>query len=208
MSNIPTISHTQLFINGAFQTATNGETFSTYDPANAKVIADVSLAGQEDVDLAVSAARRALSGPWGNMSGRERGNILFKLADLIDQHQEKLARLEVYNNGKPINEALGYDIPSSASTIRYFAGWADKIEGKTIPTTRDFFTYTLKEPVGVCGLIIPWNFPLAMAAWKLGPCLAAGCTAILKPAEQTPLTVLSKISDLVYTVRPKIRFKV
>lgn len=115
---------------------------------------------------------------------------MMRWADLIDDHAEELARLEVVDNGKPIAEALGYDIPSSAATIRYFAGWADKIEGRTIPIAGPHFTYTRREPVGVCALIVPWNFPLAMASWKLGPCLASGCTAILKPAEQTPLTAL------------------
>lgn len=181
----------QLLIDGRFQDSVSHKTFATIDPATEQIIADVAEGDEADVELAVRAARKALEqGPWATMDARERGRIMMKWADLIDAHQEELAQLEVLDNGKPINEALGYDIPSSAATIRYFAGWADKIEGKTIPVSGPYFTYTRKEPVGVCGLIIPWNFPLAMASWKLGPCLAAGCTAILKPAEQTPLTAL------------------
>ncbi|KTD61776.1 aldehyde dehydrogenase family protein [Legionella spiritensis] len=185
------IKQTGLLINGRFSPSRSEKTFETVSPITGKVITSVALAGQTDVDEAVEAARRALEqGPWGKMDARERGHILLKWADLIDRHKEELAKLEVLDNGKPLNEALGYDIPSAAATIRYFAGWADKIEGRTIPVSGHFFTYTQKEPVGVCGLIIPWNFPLAMAAWKLGPCLAAGCSALLKPAEQTPLTAL------------------
>ncbi|QDP72933.1 aldehyde dehydrogenase family protein [Legionella israelensis] len=186
-----TIRQTELLINGIFQPSVSEKTFDTLSPITGEVITSVALAEKEDVDKAVKAAREALeNGPWSKMDARQRGKILLKWADLIEKHQEELAKLEVLDNGKPLNEALGYDIPAAASTIRYFAGWADKIEGKTIPVSGNFFTYTQKEPVGVCGLIIPWNFPLAMAAWKLGPCLAAGCTALLKPAEQTPLTAL------------------
>jgi len=182
---------TGLLINGTFQASQKEKTFQTISPITGEPIIDISLAEQDDVDRAVNAARKALEdGPWSKMDARERGRLLLKWADLIEQHQDELAKLEVLDNGKPISEAKGYDIPSAASTIRYFAGWADKIEGKTIPVSGPYFSYTLKEPVGVCGLIIPWNFPLAMATWKLGPCLAAGCTALLKPAEQTPLTAL------------------
>lgn len=185
------IKQTNLLINGQFTPSHSGKTFETICPISEEVIADVALADESDVDSAVQAARNALhTGPWSRMDARERGSILYKWADLIDKHQEELAKLEVLDNGKPISQALLYDVPSAAATLRYFAGWADKIEGKTIPVTGPFFTYTRKEPVGVCGLIIPWNFPLAMAAWKLGPCLASGCTALLKPAEQTPLTAL------------------
>lgn len=184
------IHQTKLLINGQFKAAQSGKTFDTISPITEERIASISLAGKEDVDEAVKSARNALNGPWSKMSARERGLILFKWADLIDKHRDELAKLEVLDNGKPINEAKGYDIPSAAATIRYFAGWADKIEGKTIPINGDCFTYTHKVPVGICGLIIPWNFPLAMAAWKLGPSLAAGCTVLLKPAEQTPLTAL------------------
>lgn len=185
------VGPTQLLINGRFQASVSEKTFATVDPVTEEVIAEVAEGQHEDVNLAVIAARQALEqGPWATMDARERGRLLFKWADLIESHQEELAKLEVLDNGKPIREALAYDIPGAVATIRYFAGWADKIEGKTIPIAGPHFTYTRKEPIGVCGLIIPWNFPLAMAAWKLGPCLAAGCAAILKPAEQTPLTAL------------------
>lgn len=184
------IHQNKLLINGKFKDSHSQQTFDSINPATEEVIASVALADEQDVDEAVRAARKALEGHWGKMSARARAKCMFRWADLIEKHQEELAMLEVLDNGKPINEAFGYDIPSTAATIRYFAGWADKIEGKTIPVDGDFLTYTRKEPVGVCGLIIPWNFPLAMAAWKLGPCLAAGCTALLKPAEQTPLSVL------------------
>src|SRR5690606_23277312 len=141
--------------------------------------------------LAVLAAKKAFEeGPWSKMSARERGHLLYKWADLMEKHSDYLAKLEVIDTGKPMSDATQWDIPGSIATIRYFAGWADKIHGKTIPVAGPFLTYTRREPIGVCGLIIPWNYPLAMAAWKLGPALAAGCTAVLKPAEQTPLTAL------------------
>jgi aldehyde dehydrogenase (NAD+) len=185
------VRQTKALIGGDFTNSSSGKTFSTIDPSTEEKIAEIAEGGAEDIDRAVQAARKALeNGPWATMSARDRGRLMMKWADLIDEHAEELARLEVLDNGKPIGEALGYDIPSSAATIRYFAGWADKIEGRTIPVAGPHFTYTRREPVGVCGLIIPWNFPLAMAAWKLGPCLASGCTAVLKPAEQTPLTAL------------------
>lgn len=185
------VRQTRMLIGGEFRDSVSGKTFKTIDPVTEEVIAEVAEGDADDIDLAVRAARQAFDeGPWMRMDARQRGRLMLKWADLIDAHGEELARLEVLDNGKPINEALGYDIPSAAATIRYFAGWADKIEGKTIPVAGPFFTFTRKEPVGVCGLIIPWNFPLAMASWKLGPALAAGCTAILKPAEQTPLTAL------------------
>jgi aldehyde dehydrogenase (NAD+) len=186
--NIPRI---QLLIDGKFQDSQSNKTFDSINPVTEEVIAHVAEGDAADIDLAVKAARRAFEeGPWSKMDARERGRLMMKWADLIDAHQEEFARLEVLDNGKPIAEALGYDIPSAAATIRYFAGWADKLEGKTIPVSGPYFTHTRREPVGVCGLIIPWNFPLAMAAWKLGPALAAGCATILKPAEQTPLTAL------------------
>lgn len=189
--NLVKIPQTQLLIDGKFQHSQSGKTFESINPVTEEVIARVAEGDAADIDLAVMAAVRALEeGPWGKMDARERGRLMMKWADLIDLNQEAFARLEVLDNGKPMMEALGYDIPSAAATIRYFAGWADKIEGKTIPVSGPYFTHTRREPVGVCGLIIPWNFPLAMAAWKLGPALAAGCTTILKPAEQTPLTAL------------------
>lgn len=185
------IPQTQLLIDGKFQASQSGKTFDSINPVTEEAVAHIAEGDEADIDLAVAAATRALEqGSWARMDARERGRVMMKWADLIDENQQAMARLEVLDNGKPIVEALGYDIPSAAATIRYFAGWADKVEGKTIPISGPYFTHTRREPVGVCGLIIPWNFPLAMAAWKLGPALAAGCTTILKPAEQTPLTAL------------------
>lgn len=185
------VKQTKLFINGRFQPSVSGKTFKTFSPVTEKEICEVALAEQADVDLAVKAARIALEqGPWHTMDARQRGLLLFKWADLLEQNLDELARLEVLDNGKPLKDAIGYDVPNCIATLRYFAGWADKIEGKTIPVSSGFFSFTRREPVGVCGLIIPWNYPLSMAAWKLGPCLASGCTAILKPAEQTPLSAL------------------
>ncbi|MGE0408780.1 MAG: aldehyde dehydrogenase family protein [Amphiplicatus sp.] len=183
------IRQTKLLIDGEFSPSASGKTFQTIDPSTEEVVAEIAEGGAEDVERAVAAARKALSA-WSAMDARERGRLMLKWADLIDAHRDELARLEVLDNGKPLRDALGYDMPGAAATIRYFAGWADKIEGRTIPVSGPFFTHTRREPVGVCGLIIPWNYPLPMAAWKLGPALAAGCTTVLKPAEQTPLTAL------------------
>lgn len=185
------IRQTHLLIDGEFCDAESGKTFATLDPSTEEVIADVAEADAADVDRAVRAARKALTeGPWSAMDARQRGRLLLRWADLIEDNTEELARLESLDNGKTLKESLGYDIPSAAAVIRYFGGWADKLHGRTIPVPGPYFTYTRLEPVGVCGQIIPWNFPLAMAAWKLGPALAAGCTSVLKPAEQTPLTAL------------------
>ena len=185
------IRQTKMLVDGELSPSASGRTFETIDPVTEESIASIPEGTEEDVDRAVRAARRALEdGPWSKMDARERGRLLGKWADLIDAHRDELAHLESLDTGKPLAESLGYDIPSSAAVIRYFAGWADKLHGQTIPTPGSFFTYTRREPVGVCGQIIPWNFPLAMAAWKIGPALAAGCTSVLKPAEQTPLTAL------------------
>lgn len=185
------VRQTRLLIDGEFQDALSGKTFATVDPVTEEEIAAVAEGDADDIDRAVQAARRALDeGPWSSMSARERGKTLLRFADLLETHTEELARLEVIDNGKTLRECLGYDIPSAAAIIRYFGGWADKIEGRNLPIPGDFFSFTRREPVGVCGQIIPWNFPLAMASWKLGPALAAGCTTVLKPAEQTPLSAL------------------
>jgi aldehyde dehydrogenase (NAD+) len=183
------LPRTELLIDGAFVESAGGKRFATVNPATEETIAQVAEGGREDVDRAVRAAHGALS-TWSRMDARERGKRLARWADLIDEHREELGRLESLDNGKPLTESLGYDAPSAAATIRYFAGWADKLEGRTIPVSGPYFSYTRPEPVGVCGHIIPWNFPMPMAAWKLGPALAAGCTSVLKPAEQTPLTAL------------------
>ncbi len=188
------IRQTKNLIDGRWVDAAGGQTFETYNPATGEVIAHVAAGGKEDVDRAVAAARRQFDGgPWSKFSARDRGKLLYKLADLIEQNQEELARLEVLNNGKPIREVRAADLPLVISTFRYFAGWADKVYGETIPVDKamgNFFTYTRKEPVGVAGQIIPWNFPMLMVCWKWAPALAAGCTVVLKPAEQTPLTAL------------------
>jgi len=169
------------------------KTFSTTNPATGEVLTQVGEASASDVDRAVSAARKAFedrSAPWRKLSASERGRLIWKLADLIEKNLEELAELETLDNGKPIFESRYIDMPMVIDVLRYYAGWATKIYGETINTFENSFTYTLREPVGVVGLIVPWNFPLLIASWKLGPALACGNTIILKPAEQTPLTTL------------------
>jgi betaine-aldehyde dehydrogenase len=180
----------QLFIGGEWVDAESGKTFSTPNPATGAPLADVAEADKADVDKAVAAARKAFEGKWAKTSARERGRLLNKLAQLVETHAKELAALETADNGKPIRESLYIDVPQVVENLEYFAGWATKIEGETIPVPGPFFNYTLREPVGVCGQIIPWNFPLLMAAWKIAPALAAGNTIVLKPAEQTPVTAL------------------
>jgi acyl-CoA reductase-like NAD-dependent aldehyde dehydrogenase len=182
-----------LLIGGASRPAADGRTFDTLDPATGNVIAAVPQAGAADVDDAVAAARAAFeeSSPWRKMSALERGRRIAALADLLEQNADELAELESLDNGKPLKFARHVDLAGSIAHLHYFAGWPSKIEGDTIPiATPDVFCYTRREPVGVCAQIIPWNFPLLMAAWKISPALAAGCTIVLKPAEQTPLTAL------------------
>jgi aldehyde dehydrogenase (NAD+) len=169
------------------------KTFETINPATAEVLTRVADSSAGDVDRAVQAARKALedrSGAWRKMSASERGRLMWKLADLIEKNIDELAELETLDNGKPIFESRHVDMPMVTDVLRYYAGWATKIHGETVNTFESAFTYTLREPVGVVGLIIPWNFPLLLASWKLGPALACGCTVVLKPAEQTPLTAL------------------
>ena len=180
----------QLFIDGQWVDAESGKTFTTPNPATGEPLAEVAEADKADIDKAVTAARRAFEGKWSKMSARDRGRLLFKLAQLIEERAKYLAELETADNGKPIRESLYVDLPQVAENFEYFAGWATKIEGETIPVPGKMFNYTLREPVGVCGQIIPWNFPLLMAAWKLAPALAAGNTVVLKPAEQTPVTAM------------------
>src|SRR5687768_16437042 len=180
----------QLFIDGQWVDAVSGKTFTTPNPATGENLAEVSEADKADIDKAVNAARRAFEGKWSKMSARDRGRILYKLAKLIEEHSAELAALETADNGKPIKESTYVDLPQVAENFEYFAGWATKIEGETIPVPGQMFNYTLREPVGVCGQIIPWNFPLLMAAWKLAPALAAGNTVVLKPAEQTPVNAM------------------
>ncbi len=189
-SPAPSITQTRLLINNEWVDPVDGGTFETYNPATGQVIAKVSSAGPKDVDLAVRAARRAVeTGPWSKLDAADRGKMLFKLADLVDANASELANLESLNCGKTITDSKG-DLQGVANTLRYYAGWADKIEGKTVPVRGSFLCYTLRQPVGVVGQIIPWNFPLLMLAWKWGPALACGNSIVLKPAEQTPLTAL------------------
>jgi aldehyde dehydrogenase (NAD+) len=186
----PKVANQKLFINGKWVDAKSGKTFPTLNPATGQVICQVAEADAADVDLAVKAARAALDGPWGRMNGSDRARLMNKLADKIEGNLEELAALETFDNGKPISDSLAADLPLTIKCYRYYAGWADKITGKTIPVDGNFFCYTRHEPIGVVGQIIPWNFPLLMQAWKWGPALACGNTIVLKPAEQTPLTAL------------------
>jgi aldehyde dehydrogenase (NAD+) len=178
-------------IDGQWVNSASGKTFPTLNPATEEVIAHVQEGDAADIDRAAKAARKAFdSGPWSKMDARDRGRLLYKLADLIEANLEELAQLEVLDNGKPISEARHADLPLVVDCLRYYAGWADKIHGETIPVRGNYFCYSRREPVGVAGQIIPWNFPLLMVAWKWGPALAAGCTVVMKPAEQTPLSCL------------------
>src|SRR5215467_13620671 len=187
----PKVKDQPLFIGGKWQDSVSGKTFETLNPATGQPICQVAEGDKADIDLAVKAARKAFeSGPWPRMSAAERGRLLNRLADLVEHNKEELAALESLDNGKPYRDALNADLPLTIKCYRYYAGWADKNHGKTIPVEGNYFCYTKHEPVGVVGQIIPWNFPLLMQAWKWGPALAAGCTIILKPAEQTPLTAL------------------
>jgi acyl-CoA reductase-like NAD-dependent aldehyde dehydrogenase len=181
----------KLLIGADWVDAADGRTFETIDPSTGKVICEVAQAGAEDVERAAQAARTALEGPWANMPAAGRSQLINKLADLIEANAAELAEIESLDNGKPVKMAGIVDLPQTVAHLRYYAGWPTKIEGETIPVSwPEMFTYTLKEPVGVCGQIIPWNFPLLMASWKISPALAAGCTVILKPAEQTPLSAI------------------
>ncbi|MGA2413465.1 MAG: aldehyde dehydrogenase family protein [Candidatus Sulfotelmatobacter sp.] len=193
----------KMLINGNWVNSISGKTFPTYNPATGEVLAQVAEGDREDIEQAVKAARRAFDrGPWRRMTASERGRLIWKLADLLEEHVEEFAYLESLDNGKPLNIARAADVPLAVDLFRYMAGWATKIEGNTIPISvpytpgANYLAYTLREPVGVAGQIIPWNFPLLMAAWKLGPALATGCTVVLKPAEQTPLSAL-RLGDLI-----------
>src|SRR5580704_6348799 len=194
----------KMLINGKWVDAQSGKTFPTYNPATGEVLSRVAEGDKADIDLAVKAARAAFeTGPWATMSPSDRGKLMWRLADLLEKNAEEFSQLESLDNGKPLKVARAGDIPLSIDNFRYFAGWATKIEGNTIPLglrqPGKFFAYTLREPVGVVGQIIPWNFPLLMAVWKLSPALAAGCTIVLKPAEQTPLTAL-RLGELITEV--------
>ena len=186
-----------MLIDGRWVQAKSGKSFPTYDPSTGEVMAQVAEGDSADIDLAVRAARDAFDkGPWKNIKPSDRGKLIWKLADLLEKHLEEFAQLESLDNGKPLTIARAADVPLAVDLFRYMAGWATKIEGNSIPISvpylpgAEFLAYTRREPVGVVGQIIPWNFPLLMAAWKLGPALAVGCTIVMKPAEQTPLSAL------------------
>lgn len=187
---------TKMLINGKWVDAASGRTFATYNPATEEMIAHVAEGDREDINLAVDAARKAFENKnWRKMDARDRGRLMYKLADLIERDKEQLAALETLDNGKPISESRTADLPLVIDCLRYYAGWADKLQGSVVPIRGNNLCYLKREPVGVAGQIIPWNFPMLMVAWKWGPALAAGCTIVLKPAEQTPLTAL-KMGEL------------
>ena len=180
----------RLFIGGEWQDAESGKTFEVIDPARAEVVTEVAEADAADIDRAVRAAREAFEGDWRKMMPRQRGRLMWKLAERLEERKDEIALVETLNNGKPLFES-GIDVAMAIQTYEYYAGWATKIEGETIPVSVPYqFNYTLREPIGVVGAIVPWNFPLNLASWKVAPALAAGCTVILKPASETPLTAL------------------
>lgn len=184
----------QLFIDGEFTDALSGETLATLNPHDNSVLANVALAAQADVDRAVTAAQKAFPS-WSRLPAAERGRILLKLADLIEENTEELARLESLDTGHPLRDSRMLDVPRTAGCYRYFGGMADKFQGETIPVEAGFLNYTLREPVGVVGQVVPWNFPLMFTSWKMAPALAAGNCIVMKPAEITPLSSL-KIAEL------------
>jgi acyl-CoA reductase-like NAD-dependent aldehyde dehydrogenase len=186
-----TLMRKQLFIDGEWRDSASGQTLEVINPATEEVVATVPAADRADVDAAVAAARAALTGPWGQMSARDRGRLIWRLGEKLMERADEVARLETLHNGKPIFESRQIEVPASAECLQYYAGWADKIHGETIPVKGSYLTYTLREPVGVVAAIVPWNFPLLLTTWKVGPALACGNTVIIKPASQTPLTALA-----------------
>jgi betaine-aldehyde dehydrogenase len=189
---------TQLFIGGQFVDAANGETLATLNPHDNSVIAAVSMAGRADIDRAVDAARAAFPA-WSALSASDRGKLLLRLADKVEANAEQLARLESTDTGHPLRDSRSLDVPRTALCFRYFGGMADKFEGNVIPVDAGFLNYTSREPIGVVGQVVPWNFPLMFTSWKLGPALAAGNCVVMKPAELTPLSSL-KIAELMAEV--------
>jgi acyl-CoA reductase-like NAD-dependent aldehyde dehydrogenase len=181
----------KLYINGEWRLAETGQLIDVINPATEEVIASVASAGSGDVDAAVAAARAALEGPWSRLPARERGRIIWQIGERLMARADEIARLETLHNGKPISESRSIEIPAAAECFQYYAGWADKIHGETIPVKGAYLTYSLREPVGVVAAIVPWNFPLLLTAWKVAPALACGNTVIVKPATQTPLTALA-----------------
>ena len=190
-SNDVALETGRLYIAGEWQDSASGATFTTWNPSTGEPLAEVAEAREEDVDRAVGAARAAFdAGEWTGLPARKRAAILFRMAEAIEARADELARLESLDNGKPFREARAFDVTGAAETFRYYAGWVDKMEGEVLPPIGSYLNYTRREPVGVCGQIIPWNYPFQMAAWKVAPALACGNTVVLKPAEQTPLTAL------------------
>ncbi|HEU4926690.1 MAG TPA: aldehyde dehydrogenase family protein [Vicinamibacterales bacterium] len=181
----------RLFINNEWRPSSSGRTMPVVNPATEEVIAEVPSADRGDVDLAVAAARAALAGPWSKLSARERGRLVRRLGERLMERADDVARLETLHNGKPISESRQIEIPAAAECFEYYGGWSDKVMGETIPVKGNHLTYTLREPVGVVAAIVPWNFPLLLAAWKIAPALACGNVVIVKPASQTPLTALA-----------------
>src|SRR4051812_21759585 len=184
-----------LLINNEWRASAAGTTMDVVNPATEEVIAQVPSAAASDLDAAVSAARAALNGPWGKMSARERGRLVRKIGERLLERADEVARLETLHNGKPISESRHIEIPAAAECFEYYGGWSDKVMGETIPVKGDYLTYTLREPIGVVAAIVPWNFPLLLASWKVAPALACGNTVVLKPASQTPLTAIA-LGDL------------
>ncbi|XP_042503103.1 aldehyde dehydrogenase family 2 member B7, mitochondrial-like [Macadamia integrifolia] len=192
------INHTQLLINGQFVDAASGKTFPTLDPRTGDVIAHVAEGDKEDINRAVAAARKAFDeGPWPKMTAYERSCIIYRFADLLEKHNDEIATLETWDNGKPYEQAAKIEVPMLTRLMRYYAGWADKIHGLTVPADGPYHVQTLHEPIGVAGQIIPWNFPLLMYGWKIGPALACSNTVVMKTAEQTPLSALY-VSNLLH----------
>ena len=189
--SVTAVDQKQLFINNEWRAASSAKTMDVINPATEEVCATVASAGADDLNAAVDAARAALNGPWGQMSARERGRLVRKLGERLMERADEVSRLETLHNGKPIMESRQIEIPLAAECFEYYGGWSDKVMGETIPIKGNYLNYTLREPLGVCAAIVPWNFPLLIAVWKIAPALATGNTIIVKPASQTPLTALA-----------------
>jgi len=188
---LASVMRKRLFINNEWRDAEGSKTLDVVNPATEEIVAEVASADRADVDAAVRAARAALNGPWSKMSARDRGRLLWRVGDALMERADEIARLETLHNGKPIFESRQIEIPAAAECFQYYAGWADKLHGETIPVRGEYLAYTLREPVGVIAAIVPWNFPLLLTAWKVAPALACGNTVIIKPASQTPLTAIA-----------------
>ena len=189
--SVTAVDQKHLFINNEWRPASSGKTMDVINPATEDVCATVASADTADLNAAVEAARQALSGPWGQMSARERGRLVRKIGERLMERADEISRLETLHNGKPIMESRHIEIPAAAECFEYYGGWSDKVMGETIPVKGNYLNYTLREPLGVCAAIVPWNFPLLIAVWKIAPALATGNTIIVKPASQTPLTALA-----------------